>query len=78
MFYLKEDGKKLIIRADNVYTICPRCGREHAVDLSDVALADEFEIEFTHVFCGDCTKEFERRWNKTQPNEHAICEPLIM
>ena len=78
MFYLKEDGKKLIIRADNVYTICPRCGREHIVDLSDATFSDEFEIEFTHVFCNECAEEFERRWNKTPTNKHAFCEPLIM
>lgn len=63
MFYMKHKGQKLPIRVDNVYTICPRCRREHHVDLGDVANATNgnFDIEDTHVFCVRCTAERERR-----------------
>ena len=62
MFYMKHKGQKLPIRVDNVYTICPRCGREHHVDLGDVANATNgnFDIEDVHVFCVRCTAERER------------------
>lgn len=63
MFYMKHKGQKLPIRVDNVYTICPRCGREHHVDLGDIANATNgnFDIEDIHVYCGRCSAERERR-----------------
>lgn len=63
MFYMKHKGQKLPIRVDNVYTICPRCGREHHVDLGDIANATNgnFDIEDIHVYCVRCTAERERR-----------------
>ena len=36
MFYLKHNGEKLPIEGGNVFTICPECGREHAVDLQEI------------------------------------------
>ena len=36
MFYLKYNGEKLPIEDGNVYTICPECGWEHAVDLQEI------------------------------------------
>ena len=62
MFYMKHKGQKLPIRVDNVYTICPRCRREHHVDLGDIANATNgnFDIEDIHVFCVRCTAERER------------------
>ena len=36
MFYMKFNGEKLEIESDNVYTLCPRCGKEHQIDLADV------------------------------------------
>ena len=38
MFYMKHKGKKLVISEDNVFTVCPRCGREHSVDLQDILM----------------------------------------
>ena len=63
MFYLKYKGQKLPIRHDNVYTVCPLCGREHHIDLGETArfMGEEFDLEFTHVYCGRCSAERERR-----------------
>lgn len=63
MFYMKHKGQKLPICVDNVYTICPRCGREHHVDLGDIANATNgnFDIEYIHVYCGRCSTERELR-----------------
>ena len=63
MFYMKHKGQKLPIRVDNVYTICPWCGREHHVDLGDVANATNghFDIEDVRVYCDRCSAERERR-----------------
>ena len=33
MFYIKSRGRKINLRNDNVFTRCPVCGREHAVDI---------------------------------------------
>lgn len=33
MFYMKYKGKKLEIHEDNVFAICPGCGKEHSIDL---------------------------------------------
>jgi len=60
MFYLKNNGKKIEIQEDNVYTICPRCKKEHEVDLADTILTagENFEcFDSMMVFCEDCSEE---------------------
>ena len=44
MFYMKHKGKKLVISEDNVFTVCPRCGREHPVDLQDILAGGEADL----------------------------------
>lgn len=63
MFYLKYKWQKLPIRHDNVYTVCPQCGREHHIDLGETAcfMGEEFDLESTHVYCGRCSAKRERR-----------------
>lgn len=57
MFYLKHEGKKLDIREDNVFTVCPICGKEHAVDLHDILEGGEADLYGTAVYCPDCAKQ---------------------
>ena len=54
MFYLKHKGERLEIRDDNVYTICPRCGKEHQVDLHDILSSEHVALYGTAVYCKKC------------------------
>ena len=55
MFYLKHKGKRLMIEPDNVFTICPACGKEHGVDLQDILGDGEGDLCGTVVYCGKCS-----------------------
>ncbi len=55
MFYMKHKGKKLEIYEDNVFTLCPICGREHPVDL--MSILPEGDLYGTNVYCTDCSKK---------------------
>ena len=57
MFYMKCNGKKLEIREDNVYTTCPRCGKEHKVDLCDILADGNSDLYGTQVYCQKCSME---------------------
>lgn len=58
MFYLKHKGKKQEIEEDNVYTLCPRCGCEHVVDLSAIATPlSGLDLYGTSVYCAECSAE---------------------
>ncbi len=54
MFYIKVGKRKRNIREDNVYTRCPECGREHAVDLWEVFEAGG-DLYTAGVYCEECT-----------------------
>ena len=57
MFYMKFNGEKLEIESDNVYTLCPRSGKEHQIDLADVVDGNgELDLYGTAVYCEACTK----------------------
>ena len=60
MFYMKHKGKKLEIHEDNVYTICPQCGKEHAVDLQDILKCEHADLYSTYPYCEECTAQRER------------------
>ena len=55
MFYLKHKGKKIPVEADNVYTICPECGREHTVDLQEILEGGDADLYGTAVYCEECS-----------------------
>lgn len=58
MFYLKDKrGHKLFIEADNVFTACPICGKEHAVDLASILQDGMSDLYGTAVFCPDCARK---------------------
>ncbi len=59
MFFMKHKGKKLTITEDNIYTICPQCGQEHTVDISDV-LSYGGDLYGTNVFCETCTAKRQK------------------
>ena len=55
MFYIKSRGRKINLRNDNVFTRCPVCGREHAVDIVETfrgGFADLYgtsAVSYTHL-----------------------------
>lgn len=59
MFYLKHNGEKLPIEGGNVYTICPECGREHAVDLQEILEGGSADLYGTAVYCEECSARRE-------------------
>ena len=56
MFYMKHKGEKLFIEEDNVFTACPRCGKEHAVDLCEILSCKDADLYGTDVCCEECSK----------------------
>lgn len=60
MFYLKHNGKKLLIESDNVYTQCPRCGREFPFDLSDAVTDGQLDLYGLSFYCEECGKVVSR------------------
>lgn len=67
MFYLKHRGKKLNIRDDNVYTICPECGREHKVDLQAILSSEHSDLYGTAVYCEECSAKREEARKAGKP-----------
>lgn len=62
MFYVrtqlnKETFLKLGIHKNNVFTRCPRCGREIAVDLAEVFIDAEGDLDSTTVLCAKCCEK---------------------
>lgn len=58
MIYYKHHGRKLEIQEDQFFAICPRCGREHQIDLADIVLTagENYEgLENMVVYCERCT-----------------------
>lgn len=68
MFYVKREIDGTIIKeeitAENVFTICPRCGKELQVDLAEVFPDGEIDLEGTSIICKDCTQMKEVISNK--------------
>lgn len=60
MFYLKHKGSRVCIECDNVYTHCPRCGKEFAADLAAV-LSGGGDLYATNVYCPKCCAQMEKK-----------------
>lgn len=61
MFYIKESlpegGEvKAFINSENVFTVCPRCGKEHAVDLTEVFDNGKAGFYGTQIYCPECAE----------------------
>lgn len=55
MFYMKHNGEKLEIECDNVYNLCPKCGKECVVDLADVVTDGGLDLYGTASYCPECS-----------------------
>ena len=61
MLYVKaktdEAEIKVVITDENVYTVCPDCGKEHMVDIIDLCENGDFDLYGTSVYCPECGKK---------------------
>lgn len=61
MFYVKkaissEEFLRVELECDNVFTICPDCGREHAVDLGDLISGGwDGDLYGISIRCPECS-----------------------
>ena len=60
MYYLKNGKKKLFIEDDNVFTQCPRCGKEMPVDLDDAVIDGTLDLYGASWYCERCTKKVRK------------------
>lgn len=60
MFYMKHKGKRLEINDDNVYAICPGCGKEEKVNLKDILSCEHADLNSTAVYCEECSAQREQ------------------
>lgn len=65
MFYVKtkvNDEMTITteITDDNVFTCCPECEKEFAVELSKV-LANDCDISGTAVYCSECSAKMIKK-----------------
>lgn len=65
-FYLKHCGSKVYITDENVYTVCPQCGKEHCVNLHDVFT--DGDLCSTQVYCPSCSKKMDKRKEEGDQN----------
>lgn len=61
MFYVKvkiNDAVELTaqIHDDNVFTVCPECGQEVAIDIVELFHDSESDLYGTAVYCADCSR----------------------
>lgn len=61
MFYVKEKVSptvdvKVEIHEDNVFCICPKCGKEVEIDIAKLFKDGESDLYSTYVYCVDCSK----------------------
>lgn len=75
-FFIRFKGRKVYLFADNVRSICPNCGKEHVVDIAEVA-SDGFNLYDTVVFCEACSQEANKRM-QGMPGQHIPVSDLGM
>ncbi|MBO8164669.1 MAG: hypothetical protein H0Z34_13290 [Brevibacillus sp.] len=60
MFYAKANlgdvEIKVALYDAEIYTVCPECGIEHQVDLSEI-YQDGGDLISTYVYCSKCSQE---------------------
>ena len=59
-----ELSVKVPVEHDNVFTVCPICGEEHQIDLTEVC-GDSFDFYGTSVYCEKCS-ELYRKSHETE------------
>ena len=57
VYYLKFGKQKHFIEEDNVFTQCPRCGKERQIDLADAVIEGKLDLYGTSWYCQKCSKK---------------------
>lgn len=61
MFYVKETNGQCAITVqitdENVFTLCPKCGREIPIDLQELFEGGDVDLCGTTILCEECWKE---------------------
>lgn len=57
MYYLKHGKRKLFIEEDNVFTKCPRCGREIQINLANTLVDGQLDLYGTSIYCHRCSEK---------------------
>ena len=57
MYHLKNEGKKLFVESDNVFTQCSRYGKEMQIDLADAVIDGQLDLYGTSWYCEKCSKK---------------------
>lgn len=66
MFYVKENNINIDITDDNVYTMCPVCGKEFKVDIVEqIRCNEEFDLFGTYPYCPKCNNKSLRAKKKS-------------
>ena len=78
-YYVKgkaSNGEEVTIgiEDDCVFTTCPVCGKEHTVDIVELAASGDFDLYGSAIYCPECaarrTRRSKREWaarNKGRP-----------
>lgn len=69
MFYAKSGDIKIELNDENVFTICPNCGKEHMVDLIEVLQDEGASLYGTRVYCAECSARHLPMWERSQELE---------
>lgn len=61
MYYVRDHrGKKIWIEDNNVFTQCPRCGKEIPVDLNDGIVDGQLDLYGTSWYCSGCSEKMRK------------------
>lgn len=52
---------RIALDYDNVFTVCPQCGKEHSIDISEFFQDEDFDFD-SSVYCEDCSKKISREY----------------
>lgn len=66
MFYVKADvangvSIKAEINSENVFNLCPICGKECPADLADAVTEDGLDLYHTAICCDGCRIDLETK-----------------
>lgn len=66
LFYVKKQMKGIEINMEicdnNVFTVCPQCGKEHAVDLTEIFAHGDGSFYATKTYCPKCSDKIRRQY----------------
>lgn len=66
LFYVKKQTQGTEINVEicdnNVFTVCPECGKEHAVDLTKIFTHGDGSFYATRAYCPKCSAKIRQQF----------------